>query len=239
MPEYAEIEAFRRGRGAPRRQKCRLPGEERFHLDLCLQSFVFSVFWAYMVDMFTVNKESGCSALSELPQRRRLWGTITASAVKSVGVPSLLIFAAVLMKWEYLLHGVSAGWRPGDQTWNSQHPDDRPIGGSVIAGFTHALHDPTSANQPVYALYTVLSTFLYFKQVPSSIEVSQIVRPGPPFSHGVRGPRLWLPGPDLGRPPSGGLPCRWLSHGLATHGGWDANRKGRPKQWLTQHPADL
>jgi AAA family ATP:ADP antiporter len=58
------------------------------------------------------------------------------------------------------------------------HPDDaaapaerpmrvghKPIGGSLIAGFIHALRDPYLLQISVYMLlYTILSTFLYLKQ---------------------------------------------------------------------------
>ena len=132
--------------------------------------FVVSVFWAFMVDIFT--SEQGKRLFGFIAAAATLGGicgaTITASAVKSVGVPSLLICAAVLIEV-----GVFAARRLGRL---GQAPDtapveqptpagDRPIGGSVIAGFTHALHDPYLLQISLYMLlYTILSTFLYFKQ---------------------------------------------------------------------------
>jgi AAA family ATP:ADP antiporter len=42
---------------------------------------------------------------------------------------------------------------------------DLPIGGSAVAGLKHALHNPYMLQIGVYMLlYTILSTFLYFKQ---------------------------------------------------------------------------
>jgi AAA family ATP:ADP antiporter len=59
--------------------------------------FVVSVFWAFMVDVFTSEQGSGCSALSELPQRWVVFaGHHHGQGQKSVGVPSPLICAAVL-----------------------------------------------------------------------------------------------------------------------------------------------
>jgi AAA family ATP:ADP antiporter len=132
--------------------------------------FVVSVFWAFMVDMFT--SEQGKRLFGFIGAAATLGGicgaTITASAVKSVGVPSLLICAAVLIEL-----GVFAARRLGRlgqavETAPVEQPTpagDRPIGGSVIAGFTHALHDPYLLQISLYMLlYTILSTFLYFKQ---------------------------------------------------------------------------
>src|SRR5262252_3707267 len=62
--------------------------------------FVVSVFWAFMVDIFT--SEQGKRLFGFIAAAATLGGicgaTITASAVKSVGVPSLLICAAVLIE---------------------------------------------------------------------------------------------------------------------------------------------
>ena len=42
---------------------------------------------------------------------------------------------------------------------------DRPIGGSVIAGFTHALHDPYLLQISLYMLlYTIRQRSFIFKQ---------------------------------------------------------------------------
>jgi len=86
-----------------------------------------------------------------------------------VGIPSLLIFAAVLIEV-----GVFAARRLGRvvERVGAARPVEQPtpageapIGGSVIAGLTHAFHDPYLLQIGVYMLlYTVLSTFLYFKQ---------------------------------------------------------------------------
>ena len=132
--------------------------------------FVVSVFWAFMVDIFT--NEQGKRLFGFIGAAATLGGicgaTITASAVKSVGVPSLLICAAVLIEV-----GVFAARRLGRlgqaaETAPMEQPapaGDRPIGGSVFAGFTHALHDPYLLHISLYMLlYTILSTFLYFKQ---------------------------------------------------------------------------
>jgi AAA family ATP:ADP antiporter len=133
--------------------------------------FVVSVFWAFMVDMFT--SEQGKRLFGFIGAAATLGAicgaTITVGAVKSVGIPSLLICAALLIevgvfaarRLGRLVEGVDAA-PPVEQPRPS---GDAPIGGSVIAGLTHALHDPYLLQIGVYMLlYTVLSTFLYFKQ---------------------------------------------------------------------------
>jgi AAA family ATP:ADP antiporter len=124
-----------------------------------------------MVDMFT--SEQGKRLFGFIGAAATLGGicgaVITASAVKSVGVPSLLICAAVLIEVGVfaarhlgrLTQGVDTA-APADQPLPAR---DAPIGGSVFAGLTHALHDPYLLQIGVYMLlYTILSTFLYFKQ---------------------------------------------------------------------------
>src|SRR4029077_20761847 len=62
--------------------------------------FVVSVFWAFMVDMFT--SEQGKRLFGFIGAAATLGAicgaTITASAVKSVGIPTLLICAAALIE---------------------------------------------------------------------------------------------------------------------------------------------
>src|SRR5215471_12954168 len=119
--------------------------------------FVVSVFWAFMVDMFT--SEQGKRLFGFIAAAAMLGGicgaAITASAVKSVGVPSLLICAAALIE-----AGVFATRRLGSlgqaaETAPVEQPTlagDRPIGGRVIAGVTHALtRSLPLADQPVFA----------------------------------------------------------------------------------------
>jgi AAA family ATP:ADP antiporter len=132
--------------------------------------FVVSVFWAFMVDIFT--SEHGKRLFSFIAAVATLGGICgaanTASAVKSVGVPSLLICAAVLIE-----AGVFAARRLGRlgqaaETAPVEQPTpagDRSIGGSVIAGFTHAWHDPYLLQISLYMLlYTIRQRSFIFKQ---------------------------------------------------------------------------
>jgi AAA family ATP:ADP antiporter len=138
--------------------------------------FVVSVFWAFMVDLYS-NQQS-----------KRLFGFIataatvggilgagvTAGTVQTLGAPTLLFGSILLLEL-----GVFAARRlsaiaptlatpvpgvSGDQRL-SQEDGEKPIGGSIVAGLVNALKSPYLLNICLYMLlYTVLSTFLYFQQ---------------------------------------------------------------------------
>jgi len=136
--------------------------------------FVVSVFWAFMVDLFT-NEQS-----------KRLFGfiaaaataggiagsSLTASLVQTLGTPRLLLVSALLLE-----AGVFAARRlgrlapslhqpaPGEDARTPAAADPGVIGGGALAGLRNALASPYLLNICVYMLlYTVLSTFLYFQQ---------------------------------------------------------------------------
>ena len=132
--------------------------------------FVVSVFWAFMVDVFT--SEQGKRLFAFIAAAATLGGilgsSITAGTVEQLGVPALLLVSAALLEL-----GVQASKRLGDLTDAFNRPagsaapaaEAAPIGGSVLAGLTHALSSPYLLGIAVYMLlYTVLSTFLYFQQ---------------------------------------------------------------------------
>jgi len=133
--------------------------------------FVVSVFWAFMVDLFTTS------------QGKRLFGIIaaaatvggilgagvTATAVHRLGVPTLLLIAAALLevgvfsarRLGRLTPGLPAQPAGGDR----EAGPETPIGGSVIAGLVNALRSPYLLSVCLYMLlYAILSTFLYFQQ---------------------------------------------------------------------------
>lgn len=133
--------------------------------------FVVSVFWAFMVDVFT--SEQGKRLFGFIAAAATLGGvlgsSLTAGTVARVGVPALLLVSAALLEL-----GVQASKRLGSLTEAFHRPagapaaaegDAPPIGGGVMAGLTHALSSPYLLGIAVYMLlYTVLSTFLYFQQ---------------------------------------------------------------------------
>jgi ATP:ADP antiporter, AAA family len=134
--------------------------------------FVVSVFWAFMVDVFS--SEQGKRLFGFIAAAATLGGilgsSITAGTAQTLGVPVLLLVAAVLLEV-----GVQASKRLGTLTDAFNRPaagaavtgaeSGQPIGGSVLAGLTHALSSPYLLGIASYMLlYTVLSTFLYFQQ---------------------------------------------------------------------------
>jgi ATP:ADP antiporter, AAA family len=129
--------------------------------------FVVSVFWGFMVDVFSND------------QSRRLFGMIAAggtlggvagSAITSalashVGRGVLLLASAVLL--ELAVFSVRRLARLSKALREKQpgHVPERLIGGSALAGLTRAVKSPYLLNIALYmALFTILSTFLYFQQ---------------------------------------------------------------------------
>lgn len=132
--------------------------------------FVVSVFWAFMVDLFTT--EQGKRLFGFIAAAATVGGilgaSVTAGTVQAVGTPTLLVVSIALLEL-----GVFAARRlgrlaPALATIAQQRVEpasERPIGGSVWAGLTNALSSPYLLNICVYMLlYTILSTFLYFQQ---------------------------------------------------------------------------
>ncbi len=131
--------------------------------------FVVSVFWAFMVDVFSTE------------QGKRLFGfisvggtlgaivgaAITATLVQKIGSLNLLLVSAVLLELGVqcarLLPTTFADSGASDS--KSNH-DRAPIGGSIWAGIVHNLKSPYLLGICAYMfLYTTTSTLLYFHQV--------------------------------------------------------------------------
>ncbi|MBI2819227.1 MAG: MFS transporter [Acidobacteria bacterium] len=129
--------------------------------------FVVSVFWAFLVDIFT------------RAQGKRLFGFITAggtlggiagsaltvSLVEYIGPTYLLLVSMVLL--EAAVFSVRRLSRLSDalRVKRGLPEQDQVIGGGVLAGISHALKSPYLLNICLYMLlFTILSTFLYFQQ---------------------------------------------------------------------------
>ena len=133
--------------------------------------FVVSVFWQLNVDLFSPE------------QGKRLFGFIAAGATIGAIVgsavtaglaryvsPTVLLAGAALLlevavfsvgrlgRLSPVLHH-----RPGDLAAASA--DEKPVGGSVLAGITHAFRSPYLLSVSAFLLlYAVTSTFVYFQQ---------------------------------------------------------------------------
>jgi len=133
--------------------------------------FVVSVFWQMNVDLFSPE------------QGKRLFGFIAAGATLGAIVGSaltatlarfvspivLLLGAAVLLELAVFAVGrlsrlsPALSRHPGDK--NTARSEERPIGGSIVAGITHALRSPYLVNVSLFILlFAISSTILYFQQ---------------------------------------------------------------------------
>jgi AAA family ATP:ADP antiporter len=133
--------------------------------------FVVSVFWQLNVDLFSPE------------QGKRLFGfiaagatigaivgsAVTASLARYVSPTMLMVGAALLLEVAVFSVGRLAKLspvlhhRPGDLAAASA--DEKPVGGSVLAGITHAFRSPyLLAVSAFLLLYAVTSTFVYFQQ---------------------------------------------------------------------------
>ena len=126
--------------------------------------FVVSVFWAFMVDVFSTE------------QGKRLFGfisvggtlgaivgaAITATLVQKLGSLNLLLVSAVLLE----LGAQCVRLFPTSFESTRKTAAEAPIGGSIWAGIIHNLKSPYLLGICVYMfLYTTTSTLLYFQQV--------------------------------------------------------------------------
>jgi AAA family ATP:ADP antiporter len=129
--------------------------------------FVISVFWAFMVDVFSTE------------QGKRLFGfisvggtlgaivgaAITVTLVQKIGSLNLLLVSAVLLELGAqcvrLFPTTFAKDRENDRAKN-----ETPIGGSIWAGIVHNVKSPYLLGICAYMfLYAATSTLLYFQQV--------------------------------------------------------------------------
>ena len=128
--------------------------------------FVVSIFWQLNVDLFSPE------------QGKRLFGFVaagatigaiagsamTASLAHFVSPIVLLIGAAVLLEVAVFAVGRLFRLSPALSRSGGENAE-RPIGGSIIAGITHALRSPYLVNVSLFILlFAISSTILYFQQ---------------------------------------------------------------------------
>jgi AAA family ATP:ADP antiporter len=130
--------------------------------------FVVSVFWAFMVDVFSIE------------QGKRLFGfisvggtlgaivgaAITASLVQRIGSLNLLLISAVLLELGAQCVRLFPTTFESPLSSKKKDAGEMPIGGSIWAGIIHNLKSPYLAGICAYMfLYATTSTLLYFQQV--------------------------------------------------------------------------
>jgi AAA family ATP:ADP antiporter len=129
--------------------------------------FVVSVFWALMVDVF--NAEQGKRLFGFIAAGATLGGivgsSLTATLAKQVPATYLLLGSALLLEGAVFCVRRLSRLSDALQRRPAAPGDRGPIGGSVLAGFQHALASPYLIQVSVYiVLFAVTSTFLYFQQ---------------------------------------------------------------------------
>ncbi len=130
--------------------------------------FVVSVFWSFMVDLYTN------------AQARRLFGFIaaggsagavtgpllTAVLVKDLGPVNLLpVSCALLLAAVFCIHRLVRWTQTAPRSEPERVQAERPLGGSMWAGFALVVRTPYLLGIGLFIwLFTTLSTFLYFEQ---------------------------------------------------------------------------
>ena len=131
--------------------------------------FVVSVFWAFMVDVFSTE------------QGKRLFGfisvggtlgaivgaAITATLVQRIGSLNLLLISAVLLELgAQCVRLFPTTFEGSESSVPKETPQELPIGGRLWTGIVHNIKSPYLLGICAYMfLYATTSTLLYFQQV--------------------------------------------------------------------------
>lgn len=129
--------------------------------------FVPSVLWGFMTDLFT--REQGKRLFGFISAGGTLGGIagslLTAGLVERVGSPMLLVLSAALLEVAVFSVKRLSRLSEGLRLKKGLATQERPIGGAVIGGITHAFSSryllAISVNMLLFAM---ISTFLYFQQ---------------------------------------------------------------------------
>jgi ATP:ADP antiporter, AAA family len=130
--------------------------------------FVVSIFWQMIVDIFTA--EQGKRLFGFMAAGATLGAiagsSFTVSTVEHMAPAYLMIGSAIMIEIAVFcvrrlsLLSASLSERP-----RAEQNDDRPVGGTLLAGFRDALASSYLLNVSVFLLlYAITSTFLYFQQ---------------------------------------------------------------------------
>lgn len=131
--------------------------------------FVVSVFWAFMVDVFS--REQGKRLFGFIAAGATVGAisgsAITASLVSVLGSTPLLLVSVVLLEMAvFCMRRLSAiATALQTRTGGVAGAEAAPIGGGMLAGLSRAVGSPYLLNVSMYMLlFTITSTFLYFQQ---------------------------------------------------------------------------
>jgi AAA family ATP:ADP antiporter len=130
--------------------------------------FVVSVFWAFLVDVFT--REQGKRLFGFIAAGATVGAmsgsAITASLVSVLGATPLLLVSVVLLEVAVFAMRRLSGIATALKTKTGGTAEESsPIGGSMMAGLSRAVSSPYLLNVSVYMLlFTITATILYFQQ---------------------------------------------------------------------------
>ncbi|MFI4947997.1 MAG: NTP/NDP exchange transporter [Alphaproteobacteria bacterium] len=129
--------------------------------------FVVSIFWQMNVDLF--NPEQGKRLFGFIAAGATLGAiagsSLTAALARFVSPIVLLLGAAVLLELAVFAVRNLSRLSPALSHRRERDSEEHPIGGSIVAGITHALRSPYLVNVSVFILlFAITSTFLYFQQ---------------------------------------------------------------------------
>ncbi len=134
--------------------------------------FVVSVFWAFIVDVFS--REQGKRLFGFIAAGATVGAisgsAITASLVSVLGSTPLLLVSVVLLEVAVFamrrLSAIATTLRTTTGTATAATVEDSsPIGGGMLAGLSRAVSSPYLLNVSVYMLlFAITSTLLYFQQ---------------------------------------------------------------------------
>ena len=130
--------------------------------------FVVSVFWAFMVDVFT--REQGTRLFGFIAAGATVGSILGASVpaflAERVGAAPLLLVSVVLLELAVFAMRRLSDLASALKTTTGAAREDAPIGGGMLAGLQRTLASPYLLNVSLYMLlYTFTSTVLYFQQV--------------------------------------------------------------------------
>lgn len=132
--------------------------------------FVVTVFWAFMTDVF--NTEQAKRLFGFISVGGTLGGIVggllTASLVHRVGTANLLIISAVLLEggaWCVRFFPTEFRGKHAAQMPEEMGAAERPIGGTLWSGITHAARSPYLLGICAFMLlHAVTATLVYFQQ---------------------------------------------------------------------------
>ena len=140
--------------------------------------FVVTLFWAFMVDVFRTDQSKRLFALIAIGGSlgAAMGAQVTASFVAIVGTANLLLVSAAMLElgaWCVKLFPADfnkevSNPRPSQQsTTSAAEPEtaEKPIGGHVWSGLTHALSSPYLLGICAFMLFhSITQTLVYFQQ---------------------------------------------------------------------------